>query len=668
MKSLMQLLEHILVDTQIWCSTDTTLDFKEIQRRVEHEGVSFLTISLPTFGSSFERCLEQKRCDPSLFPGFERTSRGGPLPRLFSGLVGRVFDVRSGDLLNDPCIHSIRAVRQICSMWKKIRIPCSQERIEDAYARYVETNEECIQFNTRMSRGGFYFPEIHSGRESCLRPRTPDGRYSPAAGREYHAQIVCGDSPANQLAWSSYRDLRSRMFRFIGTANLLWGSAFGETTEKLLDYALVPRHGPGATAERISANAKFASSTWHSRLEDWFPACEYAIPNYGYADSLLGYRFVPPGAERPVRVITVPKTQKTPRIIAIEPVCMQYAQQALLGDMVETLETYPKTSGYINFTDQTVNQRLALESSANGRYATIDLKDASDRVPSGLVWWMLSSNPILRDAVFATRSLRAAVPGKGVISLGRFASMGSALCFPVEAMVFYTIVLTAMAVHDGHQMTKQLLDSYLGQVYVYGDDIIVPVEYVQTVVKELEGFNLRVNLQKSFSNGKFRESCGVDAYNGEIVTPVYVRSLFPKSRQHVDELESWVSLGNQLYEIGYWKAAAFVRQAIARFTPLPIVSRKSSLLGWHSYTHVQEVHRYNRTLMNWETRSLKRWSPKERSSIDDMPALMKCLLASEGGPIIGSIREPSFIDKLHLQFAGRPRRAYTKFGWASFFN
>lgn len=663
MKSLTQLLEQILIDIRIWCSTDTTHDFLEIMRRIEHEGLPFLTINLPTFAKGFERSLELGFCDPSHFPGFEKTSRRGPLPRLFSGLVGRVFDMESGVLLNDPCVHSIRAVRQVCSMWKKIRIPCSSERIENAYQRFVETNDDCIQFNIEMLRGGVKLPREIIGAETCLRPRLPDGRFSTILGRSaaFRSPVASMRRDERLLA---YRDLRARLARFRDTSGVLWSGLFSETTERLRLQDLRPRHGPGATAERIRGNSKYVFRRWHSRLEDWFPIADYAIPNYGYAESLAGIQVVNPGAERPVRVVSVPKTQTTPRIIAIEPVCMQYTQQALLSSLVQDLETHSLTKGYVNFTDQTVNQDLALASSADGRYATIDLKDASDRVSSGLVWLMLEQNPDLRDAIFACRSLKASVPTKGVISLGRFASMGSALCFPIEAMVFYTIVLSAIAKHEGRQMTKNFLSEIVGRVYVYGDDLIVPVEYVQTVISELEGLNLRVNRDKSFMNGKFRESCGVDAYNGQAVTPVYVRSMFPKSRQSVEELESWVSLGNQLYEIGYWNASAFVRSAIGEFTPLPIVKRSCSLLGWHSYTHVQEVHRYNQHLQTWETRSLKRWSPKEPSALADMPALMKCLLNEEREVLIGMIKEPAFVDPEHLLYAGRPRNAYTKRGWA----
>jgi len=66
-----------------------------------------------------------------------------------------------------------------------------------------------------------------------------------------------------------------------------------------------------------------------------------------------------------------------------------------------------------------------------------------------------------------------------------------------------------------------------GDFLVYGDDIIVPTSVVDELVKLLGFLGFEVNTEKSFSDPdlRFRESCGLDAYNGVDVTPVYVRSL-----------------------------------------------------------------------------------------------------------------------------------------------
>lgn len=668
MKDLMQLMIQVLKDISIWCDTDTTGDLHEIARRVEHEGLSFLTITLPAFCSDFERSLADGRVDQTRFVGYKRQHRRGSLPRLFGGLISRVFDQKSGYLLAEPCISSIRALRQVCLMWKKIRVPCSEIRTRSAYARYRDTNMDCLKFDEQLQLAGLFVQRSACFPIRAVRPRDPGGRFARhgfKSRRNPSRPLPRGQ----EAAFADYRDLRSRCIRFSDVSNILWSGAFGDLAERLDSAALIPRHGPGATSQRVSGNAKYDIREWHTRLEHSFPVADYAIPNYGYAHDLSRIRMVPPGAERPVRVVTVPKTLKTPRIIAIEPVCMQYTQQALMAEFVEALECPPSHhdyyGGHINFTDQTVNQRLALDSSITGRLATIDMKDASDRVSACTVWLMLESVPSIREAVFACRSIRADVPGFGIMPLYRFASMGSALCFPIEAMVFYTLAICGILRAQGNPITPHFVREAGRSVYVYGDDIIVPVEFVSFVQNELEGFNLQVNTGKSFSTGKFRESCGTDAYDGEVVTPIYVRDTFPTGRQDTTRLTSWVSLRNQLYKAGYWNAARFVQGQLSRLATFSIVRETSGLLGWHSFTHVSEAHRFNRDTWSWETRSsVVRLEPK-RSVLNGSPALLKYMLASQRKSMASFLDDSAvFKDSKHMTYAGRSQHAYTKVGWA----
>jgi hypothetical protein len=75
MKSLMVLWKQIADESAVWCHTSATLDYKKLERRVEHEGEQFLTLTLPQFGKDFERSLELGKVGPGQFAGFQR--RGG---------------------------------------------------------------------------------------------------------------------------------------------------------------------------------------------------------------------------------------------------------------------------------------------------------------------------------------------------------------------------------------------------------------------------------------------------------------------------------------------------------------------------------------------------------------------------------------------------------------
>lgn len=647
MKSLMRLLECVLADAGTWCSTSTTRDFETVTRRVEHEGISFVTISLPSFCQDFESCLEKGLVDSTCFLGFKRH---GALPAFLRGLLSQVFDASDGTLLEEVNHLAVHAVRQVCLLNKKVLLPCSKERERKAFDSYLETDRSVAAFEASLEHFWTSSPDndraasdAHApSEESRKGDSTLDGPSDSGSGDTSSVPVFVGKTPIE-------------LSHFSEVSALLWGSLFTADSLRVDAERVLPKHGPGATAERLPANGRFSLRTWHQRLDHWFPASDFVIPNSGYIDELAGVQFVSPEQEQPVRVVTVPKTLKGPRIIAIEPACVQYTQQALLEILVKRLESYRFTSGSVNFSDQTENQKLALSSSKDGRFATIDLKDASDRVSSRLVWQMLERQPTFRSMVFACRSTRAEVPGKGIHNLSRFASMGSALCFPIEAMVFYTIALSAILRAEGSRLTPNSLFNVKRSVRVYGDDIIVPVEYVQAVKSELEWFNLRVNDRKSFWNGKFRESCGLDAYDGTPVTPVYVRRELPSSHRDSEELISAVSLGNQLYNAGYWRAATYVRSVVGRLATVPYVSKNSSILGWNSHFIRYEVQGWDDKLHRFLVKGNVVSTKLRRDPLEGHGALMKFFLKRGSDP---------YFDAKHLERYGRPLVVYTKLRWA----
>lgn len=523
---LLELVHCIYEDACTKCSADVSdlRDLMTIRSRVEREGLSFLTITLPDFCKDFESALEAGFVDSKLFRSF-RKSRA--IPAFLQGMLSRLFDHETGRLINEvedsPTL--VEAVRQICLAFKKVEIPCSPQRLSTALDNFVEVERANSEF------------QVPSHRE----------------------------------------DLFSRV------ASVIWNNMLGD----VLPDMLVPRHGPGATAERISGNQKYVWRRWHERLEPFFPFFPnaYVLSAWEDLETLQEVTFVSVQDEDPVRVVLVPKTLKAPRVIAIEPVCMQYAQQAVLGFLYRSIESYWLTRGHVNFRNQTINQDLALDSSSTGRLATIDLSDASDRVLRSLALKMFDGNPDLRDAVEACRSTFAELPdGRKIGPLSKFASMGSALCFPVESMYFYTICVAARLEINNLPVSPGNVYNVSRDIYVYGDDILVPTDEADAVCSYLQEYNCRVNSRKSFWNGKFRESCGMDAYNGYEVTPTYIRTMPPASRQQARELISWVATAHQLFDKGYWRAASLMYCTCEKFLgPLPLVNRDSSALGRISF-------------------------------------------------------------------------------------
>nr|UJQ85917.1 MAG: hypothetical protein 3 [Leviviridae sp.] len=476
------------------CTESAGLDYKIVEAREKSEGDSFFTITLPAFGKDLEKGLDSGAVSRELFQGWRRlssTTGPGVIPQFLGGFMTLIFDRDSGALLEEPDIDAIFAVRQLTLMYSKLLLPTSEARREKAIEGYLECEQEV---------------------------RTFDAQRSP-----------------------------SLMEEFRQASTVLWGTVLQAVDEDVYYQRIVPRHGPGATADRLKGNQKFDQVEWTERLERVFSWGDFLIPSHRYFQEYLpSVRFLEPGAERPVRVITVPKTAKAPRIIAIEPTCMQYVQQGLMAKFVEYIETpfvgFVKNHnvgyGVIGFTDQEPNRLLAKEGSLSGELATLDLSEASDRVSNQLVRAMLDNYPNLAEGVDASRSRKADVPGHGVIRLAKFASMGSALTFPIEAMVFSTIIFMALARAEADweedesraRVDTGLIMRHRSGVRVFGDDIVVPVRFVHRVVEYLELFGFKVNSNKSFWTGRFRESCGKEYYHGHDVSVVRVRRQFPDSR------------------------------------------------------------------------------------------------------------------------------------------
>jgi len=617
------------------CCTSATRDINTVSGRIEHEGLSFLTITLPDYGKAIEKWLDQSQV--GIHSAF-RKERGGGLPLFLGGFLNRVFDRISGSLLDEPCIDAIRSIRLLTLTFGKMQLECSPARQAAALRDYVECEQD-----VRRSDAGL-----------------------------------------------TERDLDE----FRQMSGLLFGQLFSRMDRDILFDQLIPKHGPGSTADRVLGNQKWVQRTWTSRLGRVFPPSSYLIPNRHFLSDLDRVNILEPGEELAVKVTLVPKTLKTPRVIAMEPVCMQYAQQAIYGNFTLNFNRDRLLKKLIGFDDQGPNQAMARQGSIDNRTATLDLSDASDRVSNELVRTMVARWPFLAWAIDASRSRRALVGGRP-IRLAKYASMGSALCFPMEAMVFTTLIFLGIQRSLNETLSRRDVNRLSGSVRVYGDDLIVPVDHVPTIVQVLEAFGSRVNLSKSFWTGKFRESCGKEYYDGHDVTLTRVRRMFPTRLQDAAEVGSLVTLRNQLYLSGYWRTVRWLDHKIEGLIKFfPTVGPDSSVLGRLSF--VGETFGYRFT----------KWSPRRQvplvrgfvvsakppsDKLEGTGALLKCLLkmgngaeatelnsqfpwlepgASVGGPV-GVYHDATLWVSLpqsegeHLERSGRPERVNIKLGWNS---
>ena len=523
MKRPTTLLSRVLLDEALQTNLAVERDIHTIECRFKDEGMSFLTITLPSLDDALIQGLTKGFLTPSMFHGFKPCKRGGKLPAFMAGFFRNVFN-EDGWLKDTPCIRSIRAIRQVTRLYKKVELPCSAARQRRAFERYV-SNDQSISGCADSNR------DIH---DFC--------------------HVIAG------YLWSDLEDVSGTLYCFPGI------------------------FGSGATAEGLALNERHSPKQWPERGDESFPASYHTTVNEGDVESLLGLTYLTEAMEQPVRVVQVPKTLKTPRTISVEPSYMMLRQQSIAKPLMDILEQGLLKFKSIRFTNQFVNRELARIGSIDGSLATIDLSDASDLVSNDLVKSFFQTCPSFLTYLQDSRSSRAQLPDASQIVLKKFASMGSALCFPIEAMVFYTITLASMVHQSGRRPSNKLLAQLSAKIAVYGDDIIVPTEMADGVMTWLEALGLRVNHEKSFTKGFFRESCGGDYYRGEDITPSYVRqwadSVDTRNPQFV---AACVSLSNQFYMKGLWYASQYIRDCVeAKIGKLARTTHPVGCLTWAS--------------------------------------------------------------------------------------
>lgn len=97
-QDLLTVCEHIITDMSAKCYqpfASMTRDLNQIKKRVTHEGLSFLTITLPNFGKDFENCLSQGKVTSLHFQGWKRWRC---LPAFLQGFTKLVFDASTGEI------------------------------------------------------------------------------------------------------------------------------------------------------------------------------------------------------------------------------------------------------------------------------------------------------------------------------------------------------------------------------------------------------------------------------------------------------------------------------------------------------------------------------------------------------------------------------------------
>jgi hypothetical protein len=405
--------------------------------------------------------------------------RQSELPRFLGWLIGEIFDDTGSERLDASPI-ALKHLRDILYLFYKLEIPCSDAVNDQTIANFVITDREVLSQWT------------------CT---TTDG--------------------------AALRRAASAISRVLANAD---------------PRAITPGHGPGAVSGGQTPVEKPIFRQFNRELDNYYSFTEYF---YLSANHLVD-RLTPEGlplseGTKTAKVVLVPKDSRGPRIISMESTETQWIQQGQMSLLYTTVERHPLTRGHVNFRDQGVNRDLALKASVTQEWVTIDMKEASDRVSQQHVACLFPLNWV--EALFASRSTETRLPDGQVLSLNKFAPMGSATCFPVEALVFWALAIGVLT--ETYPMREAIR-----MVYVYGDDIIIPKKDYLRIISLYERVGLKTNPHKCCVGPHFRESCGMDAYKGICVTPLRLKK--PWNRHlAVSSLVSFVSFANIAQEQGY---------------------------------------------------------------------------------------------------------------------
>ncbi|ADH83385.1 replicase [Caulobacter phage phiCb5] len=547
---------------------DVERDMSRLQLLVQQRGFGVITLDLPALGKALDKSLSLGHLHLDGTPLCRRKSRSSRLPRLFWGFWNRVFEP-CGLLRSDPDINSILFLRQLCYLGKKVRLDCSKNRVYDSVSEFFRLDRSLRDSSCDWSNDDLDF----QGRSLSLTDHTVYPRSTPL---EDLLGVNLEDTPRSAYPMlDSVQRTADAIFSLFGSFDPREGFA---------------KHGPGAVSDlRRDKDSKYLFPTWPEKLSSVFPIDEWGYHSYSaWIDNLLGLsrKHMPSGHEPPSKLIAVPKTQKSPRLIAAEPTAHQYCQQNLRS-WIEDRVSQTFLSRSISFRDQTHSGRAALKASRDQEHWTIDLSSASDCVSTWLAERLLRSNESLIRAVHSvrTRWISNDIDSKSPAHyrLKKLFTQGSAITFPLQTVFYYTICLGVLLHKRGLKVSYRNLKAVTGEVRIFGDDIIVPKDCGADTVRCLSYLGFKVNDSKTFGTGKFRESCGVEGYDGYDVTPAYVLSI--PTALGPAAVASNIEVSNNFHRKGFWHVAALLKR-IGERNPLsrvPVVGPAVGASGWTSF-------------------------------------------------------------------------------------
>jgi hypothetical protein len=556
------LLWTILARNQRYVELVDDRDIDTVIERSQQEGISFLTTALPSLGKALDRFHATQHWETP--DGFKSQPKAILVETwnddMVDGSYGPyreaylpVFLGKAFKLALRGNSLAVDCIRQLTYLFYKLEVPYDEVLDRACLTRFEENDRGLLDSNIQLAEKSAT-SELLEGMGRLIK------------------RILCNLDPQN----------------------------------------IRPTHASGSTACRTKNQDKWHKLRYYPKLDAVFPYSDFFYFSATHLSDELEKLEQSETKDPRARVVLVPKDSRGPRVISCEPAELMYIQKGLQDLLYDHLEHHKITKGRVNFTRQSINRLCAKLGSKHGYYATLDLKDASDLVSLELVRRVFPARWV--EALEASRSEETQLPNGEIVKLNKFAPMGSACCFPVEALVFFACAW----------LTQRRLGVKSPEVYVYGDDIIVPVSFSDQTMEALEAVGLKINRDKSFCSGPFRESCGGEYHLGKDVTPIKIKEILNKS--HTNLVVAASLCNNIIAKFGYTNSLELIKyfeELIGYVFPRTELDIPCSLrVPPCSSNDVFLKRRFNKHLQRYEHRIL---TPTTRTSVLREPAWCELL-------------------------------------------
>jgi len=244
------------------------------------------------------------------------------------------------------------------------------------------------------------------------------------------------------------------------------------------------------------------------------------------------------------RFSTVPKNNLKDRPICIEPLANILVQRTIGLGIRRVISNY---FGIDLNTSADLHRRLI----SDDKFATIDLKDASDSISTSLCKYLFPR--WFFDLLENSRSQMTLGIDDDFYLINKISSMGNGFTFELMSLILLSL---------GRSIS---VDSY-----AFGDDLIIPNDYSDTLVSALQIGQFEVNMEKTHIHSNYRESCGAHYYDGYgYITSFDVK--YPKSIHDIivtlNKL-GWLSRDFQSFRSLFKEAYAIVPTALRVDNPV----------------------------------------------------------------------------------------------------